>query len=91
MELIACPISSLKPSSVFIKLVHLLPPVNPDNACPYVLSWLLNKQLNLSIRLACVKHATSVHPEPGSNLFWRMYFCRCLNLVQFTLQVLCNN
>ena len=29
------------------------------------------------VRLACVKHATSVHPEPGSN-------SPCLDLVSFS-------
>ena len=28
-----------------------------------------SKLLNISARLACVKHAASVHPEPGSNSY----------------------
>ena len=29
--------------------------------------WPKSHQRNISVRLACVKHAASVHPEPGSN------------------------
>ena len=28
-----------------------------------------------SVRLACVKHAASVHPEPGSNSHVKMFVC----------------
>ena len=27
----------------------------------------------VSVRLACVKHTTSVHPEPGSNSYYNNY------------------
>ena len=30
--------------------------------------------LNSSVRLACVKHAASVHPEPGSNSHVKIWF-----------------
>ena len=51
------------------------------------------------VRLACVKHAASVHPEPGSNslniVFIHRSSLRCLNRIQsfflsfFLLFVLC--
>jgi hypothetical protein len=30
--------------------------------------------INIGVRLACVKHAASVHPEPGSNSPWTVSF-----------------
>ncbi len=37
-------------------------------------------RLNNSARLACVKHAASVHPEPGSNSFIKSFSFVSLNL-----------
>ena len=34
-------------------------------------------QLKCFVRLACVKHAASVHPEPGSNSHVKMVFVSC--------------
>ena len=43
--------------------------------------WFLKKAsfLDSSVRLACIRHAASVHPEPGSNspLFVCLFFLRC--------------
>ena len=33
--------------------------------------------LNCFVRLACVRHAASVHPEPGSNSHVKMVFVSC--------------
>ena len=33
----------------------------------YPMIWASSPQRDISVRLACVKHAASVHPEPGSN------------------------
>jgi hypothetical protein len=40
-----------------------------------------------SHRLACVKHSVSVHPEPGSNSSFNIYFFHYLNLF-FTWRLL---
>ena len=40
--------------------------------------------LNIFVRLACVKHAASVHPEPGSNSYIKVLFpASCLAFLRF--------
>ncbi|KAK9662523.1 hypothetical protein RND81_O019200 [Saponaria officinalis] len=49
----------------------LLPPVGvwavSQSQCSYALLTRPPLETPLPVRLACVKHAASVHPEPGSN------------------------
>ncbi len=39
------------------------------------------------VRLACVKHAASVHPEPGSNSPWIGFFFKFLRKLTFFIMV----
>ena len=43
--------------------------------------------LNISARLACVKHAASVHPEPGSNSHVKKLISVKLNLANSFIQI----
>ena len=40
--------------------------------------------VNYRVRLACIRHAASVHPEPGSNSpLYLLQLCVCLALMLF--------
>ena len=51
----------LFPSPVIVKLISL-----PFGKCAWALRSTFGEAINF-VRLACVRHAASVRPEPGSN------------------------
>ncbi len=51
------------------------PRVTHPSATKILLFHLEKLPSNISVRLACVRHAASVHPEPGSNSLFKVSFC----------------